>query len=527
MVTAVIRKFSHHFCVVSSNRLIQQPIFDYYRNRLSTFKFGHGRQKGKREIDKTFASANKERTHFRMLNACYDDFIRYMAGRGIAEDTWEVEEVRMYVPTPVEFKCTFPHPLRPKQVEIEKFICQSPIKPYLPNMFFHPQRVIPLQMGGGKTLIALYVAAQLGVRTMIEVSKRYRENWVSNVCGDDAKLDVELSDVLIIQSHTDLVRAIRKACSKHEKFDYKIIIAHKSTISNFVNAYVRGEPEFKQYGIKVEDLYKVLGVGLLIRDEVHEELHANAKQDLHRHVPLVINLSATLEFDDPKVDEMCKLVFPFDTRFNAGEWNKYIDVFAVRYGLQFPTKLKWYQYKNGPYNQAEFEKSILASKEKFQLYADFICNLIVENFQLIYEPGDKLAVYAHTINMCTKLQEYIEDRFTEYSVNRYVGEDVYEDLISADIVVTTPGSAGTGQDIKGLRRVLMTNAIKSSQKNFQVAGRLRELFELDSKGVVRDVVFLYLVCNDIPQQVDYHFFKRSKFRGKMKSQNEIETGFYL
>ena len=266
---------------------------------------------------------------------------------------------------------------------------------------------------------------------------------------------------------------------------------------------------------------------MLIRDEVHEELHANAKQDLHRHVPLVINLSATLEFDDPKVDEMCKLVFPFDTRFNAGEWNKYIDVFAVRYGLQFPTKLKWYQYKNGPYNQAEFEKSILASKEKFQLYADFICNLIVENFQLIYEPGDKLAVYAHTINMCTKLQEYIEDRFAEYSVNRYVGEDVYEDLISADIVVTTPGSAGTGQDIKGLRRVLMTNAIKSSQKNFQVAGRLRELFELDSKGVVRDVVFLYLVCNDIPQQVDYHFFKRSKFRGKMKSQNEIETGFYL
>lgn len=527
MVTAVIRKFSHHFCVVTSNRMIQDPIFDYYRNRLSTFKFGHGRKKTKREIDKTFASANKERTHFRLLNACYDDFIRYMAGRGIAEDSWEIEEVRMYVPTPVDFNCIFPHPLREKQVEIKDFISTRPPKPILPNMHYYPQRVIPLQMGGGKTLIALYMAAHFGFRTMIEVSKRYRENWVSNVCGKDAKLDVDVSDVLVIQSHTDLVRAIRKAKAKYEKFDYKIIIAHKSTISNFVNAYVRGEPEFKQYGIKVEDLYKVLGVGLLIRDEVHEELHANAKQDLHRHVPLVINLSATLEFDDPKVDEMCKLVFPLDSRFNAGEWNKYIEVLAVRYGLQLPTKLKWYQYKNGPYNQAEFEKSILKDKFKFDLYANFICNLIMEYFELIHEPGDKLAVYAHTIAMCTHLQAYIEDRFSQYSVNRYVGEDDYEDLISADIVVTTPGSAGTGQDIKGLRRVIMTNAIKSSQKNFQVAGRLRELFELDSKGVVRDVMFLYLVCNDIQQQVDYHFFKRSKFRGKMKSQNEIETGFYL
>lgn len=527
MVTAVIRKYSHHFVVVTSNRIIQVPIFDYYRNRLSTFKFGHGRQKAKREIDKTFASANKERTHFRMLNACYDDFIRYMAGRGISEQTWQVEEVRMYVPVPVEFKCIFPHPLREKQVEIKDFISAQPTKPYLPNMFYHPQRVIPLQMGGGKTLIALYVAAMLGVRTMIEVSKRYRENWLSNLYGNDAKLDVTSEDVLVIQSQTDLIRAIRKAKTKYEKFDYKIIVAHKSTISGFINSYVRNEAQFKDYGIKVEDLYKVLGVGVLIRDEVHEELHANAKQDLHRHVPLVINLSATLEFDDPKVDEMCKLVFPLESRFNAGEWNKYIDVLALRYNLHLPTKLKWYQYKNGPYNQAEFEKSILASKEKFNLYAAFISNIVTEYFQFIHEPGDKLAIYAHTIAMCTKLQEYIDDDFGEYSVNRYVGEDDYEDLISADIVVTTPGSAGTGQDIKGLRRVIMTNAVKSSQKNFQVAGRLRELFELDSKGVVRDVMFLYFVCNDIQQQVDYHSFKRSKFRGKMKSQNEIETGFYL
>lgn len=518
---AIVRKYSHHFVVVTSDRRIIQPIFDYYRNHLSVFKFGRGQKKGPKEIDKTFASANKERTHFRMLLSCYDDFMRYMARRGIAEDTWEHEEIRMYVPTSVDFKCTFPHPLRPKQVEINQFILDKIDKKFI------PVRVIPLQMGGGKTLIALYTAAQIGQRTMIEVSKRYRENWLSNVCGADAKLDVDIKDVLVIASHNDLVRAIRKAKTKYERFEYKIIIAHKSTISNFIKNYVRGEKAFKEYGIKVEDLYKVLGVGVVIRDEVHEELHINANQDLHRHVPLVINLSATLEFDDPKVEEMCRFVFPFNDRFNAGDWNKYIDVLALKYNLELPTKLKWSLFKGGSYSQVELEKSILKSKQKTAQYCGMIADLTQQYFIEIAEKNDKLLVYAHTIDMCTKLKEFLEDRFSYLTVNRYVGEDDYENLITADIACTTPGSAGTGVDIKGLRRVIMTNSMKSSQKNYQMAGRLRELSELDSNGVMKDVVFCYLVCMDIPQQVEYHAFKRSKFRGKMKSHDEVETGYYL
>ena len=527
MVTAIIRKYSHHFVVISSDRNITGKIFSYYRIRLSTYKFGHGKRNKKREIDKTFASANKERTHFRMLSASYDDFIYFMAMNGVPEDTWKVEDVRMYVPHPVEFKCTFPHPLRPKQVEINKFILATPDKPVLPNAHFYPRRVIPLQMGGGKTLIALYTAAQIGTRTMIEASRRYLNNWIDNVYGEHAKLDVTEDETLLIRSHHDLCRAIRRAKSKYEKFDYKIIICSKSTIANFVKAYVRGEKQFKDYGIKVEDLYKVLGVGVLIRDEVHEELHANANQDLHRHIPLVINLSATLEFDDPKVNDMCQLVFPIKDRFNAGEWNKYIDVLALFYHLEMPTKLKWYQYYGGPYNQAEYEKSILKNKLKKDRYATFICNQLHRYFEDIYEEGDVCAVYAHTIEMCTYLTEQIEDRFPQYTVKRYVGEDEYDNLMSADIVVTTPGSAGTGVDIPGLRRVFMTNAVKSSQRNYQTAGRLRELFELDRNGVIRDVVFIYLVCCDIYQQLDYHNFKKSKFRGKMKSHHEVETGFYL
>lgn len=519
MVT--LRKYSHHFVVLTNDRKIIQPILDFYRNHLSTFKFGRSGARGPKEIDKTFASRNMERTHYRMHISCYNEFIRYMARRGISESIWKVEVVPMYDPVKVEMKCIFPHPLRPKQVEIKDFIMDG--YPEHPK----PIRVIPLQMGGGKTLIALYCAALMGVRTMVVVSKRYRDNWYSNLCGEEAKLDLEEKDVLVIASHNDLVRAIRKARTSYERFDYKVILIHKSTISNFIKSFVRGEERFKEYGIKVEELYSVFGIGVVIPDEAHEELHANANQDLHRHCPMVIDLSATLDFDDPKLDEMCRMIYPIADRYNGGEWSRYIDVRALMFGLKLPTKLRWRQYKDGPYNQPEFEKSVFKDKQKRAYYIEMLINFVRHYFIDVAEKGDKLAVYASTIPMCTELADNLQERYPELTVNRYVGEDDYENLMNSDVIVTTPGSAGTGVDIKGLRRVIMTLALKSSQRNYQLAGRLRELLDVDSQGVVKDVVFYYYVCTDIPQHLDYHQFKREKFRGRMKSHEEIHTGYLL
>lgn len=508
---------------MTNNRSIIEAIYSYYRNKLSVFKFGRGKNRHKKEIDKTFASADSSRTVFRMLDACYDDFIRYMAGKGYPENMWDVQVVPMYKPAKASFKCIFPHPLRPKQVEIKDFIFErkdpNEQKAAIPDVRkLKPIRVVPLQMGGGKTLIALYVAALLGVRTMIEISKRYRQGWLDNIYGKDAKLDVTQDEVFVIASHNDLVRCIQKSRSTTEPFDYKIIVAHKSTIANFFSAYTRDPKLFKEYGIKVEDLYKVLGIGLLIRDEVHEELHINAKSDIHRHIPMVINLSATLEYDDDKVNDMCNLVFPLKDRYNGGEWNRYIDVLAYHYRLKIPTKLKWLMMKS--YSQTEFEKSLLKNKYALEMYKQLIMKVIDEYYTFNTDPEDKLLIYAHTIEMCTKLAETFEDRYSDRVVKRYVGDDDYENIVESDIAVATPGKAGTGVDIKGLRRVIMTNALRSSQKNYQMAGRLRELFE-------KDTLFIYLVCDDIPQHRDYDQFKKQKFRGKMKSHGDIYSGFMI
>lgn len=514
MVTVKI--YSHHYAIVPHGDYhVIKLLYRFFRSKLSIWEFSRPGQPAK--IDKTFASVNSKRTHFRILKATFPALKEFMLRSGVDVDKWSYSNVPMYTPAKADFKCIFPHPLREKQVEINEFILRKE------NGHYNPMRVIPLQMGGGKTLISLYTAAQIGQRTMIEVSKRYMENWKSNVYGADAKLDVTEKEVLILTSRSDLIKAIRKAKSRHERFNPKIIIAHKSLMSSFIKDYNADNEQFSAYGIDVEDIYKVLGVGVVIRDEAHEEIHAIAVQDLHRHCPLVINLSATIVYDDIKINTIANDIFPLEDRYNGGEWNRYIDVVAVHYGLKQPSKLKWQQFKNGPYNQPKFEKSILENKVAKERYFEMVKRLTDMSFIEIKENGDKLAIYAATIDMCTELTSFLKDQYKELMINRYVGEDDYEKLMTADIVVTTPGSAGTGVDIKGLRRVIMTNAMKSSQKNYQIAGRLREL--VDGNGNSRDTVFYYLVCDDIPPHGKYHVFKKQIFRGKMKSHRDFDM-FY-
>lgn len=508
----IVRRYTHHFLVITNDKYIRDHLNAFCRAYLITYKFSMGKNKGVREVDKVFAGSNKARTHYRFLISCWDIFCWFMNNRRVNMAEWDIQDEPMYKPAKASFKCIFPHPLRPKQVEIKDFI--TAINPETNT--YYPTRVIPLQMGGGKTLSALYVAAMIGQRTIIEVSKRYMNNWLSNIYGEDAKLDVTEKETLVITSIKELLKAVKKSKSRFERFNPKIIVVHKTVMNAFIDAYSREEPIFKQFGCRVEDIYKVLGIGLVIRDEVHEEIYINAKGDFHRHAPLVINLSATLEFDDPKLNELCTRVFTMENRFNAGEWNRYIDVEAKLYRLRQPTKLKWSLFKGGPYSQVQYEKTILKNRDAKTNFFNLVSRLIKDEFVDIMNSGEKILVYAHTILMCTNLADHLEKVFNGLKVNRYVGEDDYSQLLSGDIVVTTPGSAGTGVDIKNLRRVIMTNAIKSSQKNYQIAGRLRELENRDTK-------FIYLVNSDIDQHLIYHNFKKEKFFGKMKSHITTDT----
>jgi hypothetical protein len=105
-------------------------------------------------------------------------------------------------------------------------------------------------------------------------------------------------------------------------------------------------------------------------------------------------------------------------------------------------------------------------------------------------------------------------------VNRYVDEDPFEYLLEADLCFSTVLSAGTAVDISMLKTVIMSNSLDSIQSNIQAFGRLREIKDLTLR-------FVYLVCLDIPKQVEYHKSKKELLIQRSKTYGEYFLPFAI
>ena len=121
--------------------------------------------------------------------------------------------------------------------------------------------------------------------------------------------------------------------------------------------------------------------------------------------------------------------------------------------------------------------------------------------------------------MCTELTEYMRKKYPRLDVRRYDEDDEFENLIDADVSVSTMQSSGTAVDIPNLTTVIMTTAMASSQGNIQGFGRLRALKNDNTK-----TDFLYFVCEDIPKHIEYHEKKRMILRDRVKHYKSVHIG---
>lgn len=152
-----------------------------------------------------------------------------------------------------------------------------------------------------------------------------------------------------------------------------------------------------------------------------------------------------------------------------------------------------------------------------------VMDIIQKQFVSEYIIGQKMIIFCSTTEMCTRLTEYLKNLFIEFDVSRYIAEDNYNVLNTADIIVSTLKSSGTAVDIPNLKTALMTVAIGSRQANEQAVGRLRVLKKYP--GVVPE--FIYLVCQDIASHREYHLHKKDVLSDKILSINEVYTGYKI
>lgn len=514
--TATITVSSHAFKVTEFNSEFAGHLMQFCRRFIKhkiESKMINGRRVLTKTPDRVFAAATKSRKELRFHINCLEDFKNHM--RNCGYNTARLKFVQLEVPEGRNVTFDFTNPdVAPREHQEEWLKYQLDLDPVKVN-----NKINTLQTGKGKTFCAIYQMVKMQKLTIITLMPKYINTWLVGLADF---VELKSDDIMVVQGSLELNAAMRLA--EKGAIKAKIVIISLPTFQYFMSEYEDNDGVMQHYDYTPDQFWEVMEPGLLVVDEGHESIHALFRYDLYCNVRNKIVLSATLEADDPFVNEMYAVIYPKTIRFRGGEYDKYIESVALMYGLNSTKKVKYGGF-GGTYSHVKFEQTIMKDRKLLDEYLKFIGNACDFFFFKVKEPGQKLLVYCATVDMCIKVVAYFMHRYKEQNldVRKYTQEDPKTTLYEAEVTVSTLMSAGTGVDIPGLRTVLMTVAIGSKQKNDQALGRLRRLKDYPNTTPT----FAYFVCGNIKPQMEYHRKKLENFANKTLSQRTFNSGFSL
>jgi len=378
-------------------------------------------------------------------------------------------------------------------------------KPAIEFLLTNPEKskMISLRTGEGKTFISMYSIGKLKKKLALIILPTFIDKWISDIVNiHDSKLD----DILVIRGSKALKALITLIKEDNIPSDY--FIFSNRTLQEYIKEYEK-DPEYvvEAYGLAPEDLFSALGIGIILIDETHMQFHSIFKVLLYCNVKYQIGLSATLLSEDPVVKRVHRIVYPDKNMFKGKKIERYTDIYPISYSIQERSirQIRTTNYGNKNYSHIAFEQSILKNNYLLSKYIDLILNVLEDYYLEDYIKEDKLLIFVSTIKLAGLLVDRIRNKYSKFKTNRYCEEDSYENILEADITVSTVISAGTALDIPNLRVCIQTVCISSPVSNIQSLGRLRKLKD-------RDVKFCYLYAENIPKQKQYHYKRLELFK---------------
>lgn len=505
-----LRKFSHHF-ELSEISVEEKPICTKFAMRFVEFDRTPNNVTNQPNMTRIYAASNAARSEFRFHINNLDEFMKFYRQYDINLARITIDEIPMFIPMPVEYAFDTSITLREAQVPQCNFILAE-----------GNAKLIELQPGAGKTLIALYCIAQLKQRAAIILKGGYIDRWIPDLIKI---LGLEENQLRIVRG----LGAMADLCfeAMQNKLDDKVIVFSTDTLRMYQDHYEIHNGDMSLFAnIPPQFLWEVLGVGIRIIDEVHQLFHANFKQDLYTHVPKTLCLSATvIPGSDPLKKYLYDTMFPKSTRVDNGVYKKYVDAYALMYNLDYKsqTTLRWTRKGGKDYSQTEFEKSILKNKKVRENYINFITRQVEGTFVLRKTANEKLLVFCGTVDLCSVIAKHFQSLWPEIRTNKYTSEDDYKIIAQSDIIVSTVGSLGTAHDIPDLWQVHLTVGLGKEDTNIQVIGRMREMKNFPG----RTPEMYYYACRDIDKHMRYHNTKVELYKPRVLKHEIYDTGVII
>lgn len=482
---------------------------DFCRMHLSQWGLVRvGYNQFKQQIVRVFAARTNNVSEYRFHINMFEDLVNHLKGRVYPEDAIEIIRHPAPAALKVKFNTKKLKVPREKQIGAIEYL-KEPTEPI---------RLVIMQPGAGKTLVALTAIASIGERTAVVVKAMYVDRWVQAI---KEELSCKPGELLVVRGTKDLNKLIDLAQSG--ELVAKFIIISNTTMRIYLDLFEKNGTTRGLYLCDPGVFYETLGVGVHLIDEVHMDFFLNFRMYLYLHVRKTIALTATFKSDTPFMNKMYDLAFPLKIRFSGIKYDKYIKVTALEYKIKEPTTLRWIRKAIGAYSHVELEESIMKDRESLRRYLNLINSVVYEAFLRTMCPGQKMLIFCATVEMCKLVVQDLNNRYADLTIGKYTAEESYSVLFKNDITVSTLLSAGTAVDVPGLRITLMTTALNKGDSNEQALGRLRKL----SQWPEIYPEFYYLFCRQIPQQFKYHEKKVKDFEGKVVSHKVLLMQDYI
>ena len=515
---AVIEKFSHGVRISNVSPALNNCINEFCKTmahyRLERNQQGYWVQ----NLFKVYGVINKINRTILFHRNMYDDLWFRISKLGYTEADFDIREYEVEPGPDIDLAVYSTYVARDNQI---------PILEYLKEPVDH--RTLEVQTGVGKSLLSCMGISADGGRGGFVMLPRYLDKWLADV---GRYFDVTSEDILVIKSAKDIMNAMLHA-QQGTLTDFKVVLFSLSTLDIWLKLYESIGPDTYPYPMTPQEFMPALGIRTLVFDEVHQSAHQVFNCIIHFHTPKQVYLSATLKSDDTFIMKMYDVAFPRDKRYKTPEWDKYIDVVAVEYGIADARKIRT-SYRRKEYSHAAFEDSIRRNRKLYKQYLNLIWSIVKADYLSIYKPGMKMLIFASKKETCEAIVAHIKKMlakspYAHLTVSKYVAEDEYAVLMESDVTASTLGSSGTAVDINGLVVVLMTTNIQAIAANHQAVGRLRKIKPGQFSGWPENVPlrFLYTFCRDIPKQVDYHMKKVRDLDGIVKSHTTIMSPVVL
>lgn len=339
------------------------------------------------------------------------------------------------------------------------------------------------------TVSFIWGIQQIGRRAMTTMTSRL-EQWVPEMMSYTT---LDEDDIYLIKG----VGSLTKLFDNIDKTIHpKSILASTQTIRRYLE-YGDGYKHLPH----PSEMCERLNVGVFGTDEYHEHFHTNLMIGITQNPAIFIPITATFVASDPFVKNVFSNFIPKDTQFTGGEYQKYVNVTAYRYDFGHHLIRPFHYTGRQGYSQVKFEQYLLTKKGRVILDGMVdraILPIIRKHYIDLAADGEKFLFLCATKDLGDYLAGVFKRAFNSKTVSTFYSGMSSDILKRYDMIVSTPGSAGTGRDIKGLRTCFVFDNTGSEVRNKQYLGRLR-----GPPQMMNTPEFVYIYSPVIPQHGKY------------------------